>query len=98
MRYALPYDFRFNDLDAILFQFAAHVIERVFPVSADDGAAGSGKLGGRAELSGDLDHAAVLLAYGRPADLAAEIEVAVKQRGQDVVAVHGERIADLIGQ
>ena len=37
--YALSHDFRLDDFDAVFFQFNPHVIERVFPVGADDGAA-----------------------------------------------------------
>ena len=91
-------DIRFDDINIIFLQFAAHGIEGVRAVGADDGAAGPGELGGCAELTCDLDHAAVLFAHGRSAYLAAEVEISVEQRGQEAVLMRSERVADFVGQ
>ena len=91
-------DFRFDDLDIVFFELAAHVLERVCAISSNDGAAGTSELGGSAELTRDLHHAPVFLALGPTADFAAQIEVAVQQRGQEIILMRGERVADLVGQ
>lgn len=95
---AEPYDFRFDDFDIIFLQLSLHVVERVVAVGADDRAAGTCELGGSAELACDPHHAAVLFAHGRTADLVAEVEVAVKQSGQEVIPMRSKRVTDLVGQ